>query len=78
MLRTIIVLMVVLLSLMTIFGFASGQVSNISLAVALAWNVFLLPFAVFLNRMSDLACRVGLHVALVGGLARCRSLLTSA
>ena len=70
MLRTIIVLMVVLLSLMTIFGFASGQVSNISLAVALAWNVFLLPFAVFLNRMSDLACRVGLHVALVGGLAR--------
>ena len=70
MLRTIIIIMVVLLTLMTVFGFKSGRVSSISLAVAVAWNVFLLPFALFVNRMSDLACRIGLHIALVGGLAR--------
>ena len=70
MLRTIIIIMVVLLTLMTVFGFMSGRVSSISLAVAVAWNVFLLPFALFVNRMSDLACRIGLHIALVGGLAR--------
>ena len=70
MLRTIIIIMVVLLTLMTVFGFMSGRVSSISLAVAVAWNAFLLPFALFVNRMSDLACRIGLHIALVGGLAR--------
>ena len=70
MLRTIILIMVVLLTLMTVFGFIGGHVSPISLGVAVAWNVFLLPWAFFVNKMSDLACRIGLHIALLGGLAR--------
>jgi len=70
MLRTIILIMVVLLTLMTVFGFLGGHVSPISLGVAVAWNVFLLPWAFLVNKMSDLACRIGLHIALLGGLAR--------
>jgi len=70
MLRTIILIMVVLLTLMTVFGFLGGHVSPISLGVAVAWNIFLLPWAFLVNKMSDLACRIGLHIALLGGLAR--------
>ena len=69
-LRVTIISMFVMLTLVSLSSFLVGHVSGISLLVALAWTLFLWPFAFFLNRISDIWCRVLLHVALIGGVAR--------
>ena len=70
MLRTIVLVMLLVVTLMTLGGLLSENISRNSLIAAVAWTLFLLPLWLFWHRLSVLLCRIALFVALAAGLAR--------